>query len=246
MRRFFLDNKCPQAPAELTWSQHLELMPIRDPSASSKLEKRIVRQALSTQQIRQAVRKQASLERAERTDVQPKVKQTTAVTRLPCVRGALQTYAMVNRDRVSYPKGCVVIDCGFNVWRAIPRKEAAANETPSYTYAARVMSVIDGDTLWATVDLGWGTFTRQKLRLHQVDAPELRTTAGERARRFVARVLQASPHIVIRTHKYDKYARYLADVFYLPGVKRAKRIVSQGIFLNQQLLDKGLVRVWSA
>ena len=25
MRRFFLDNKCPQAPAELTWSQHVEL-----------------------------------------------------------------------------------------------------------------------------------------------------------------------------------------------------------------------------
>ncbi len=61
----------------------------------------------------------------------------------------------------------------------------------------------------------------------------------------MARVLQANSHIVIRTHKYDKYARYLADVFYLPGVKQAKRINAKGIFLNQQLLDKGLARVWS-
>jgi len=245
MRRFFLDNKCPQTAAELTWSQHVELMPIKNPSARSKLKQRIVRHMLSTQQIRQAVRKQAALERKKRTDTRLKKKQTAAVAKLPCVRGALQTYSIVDRDRVSYPKGCVVIDCGFNIWRPIPRKEVADHETPSYTYAARVLSVIDGDTLWAIADLGWGMFTRQKFRLHQIDTPELGTSAGERARRFVAHVLQPNSHIVIRTHKYDKYARYLADVFYLPGVKQAKRISTKGIFLNQQLLDKGLARVWS-
>ena len=49
---------------------------------------------------------------------------------------------------------------------------------------------------------------------------------------------------MIQTHKYDKYTRYLADVFYLPGSTNPKVIIKQGIHLNQQLLDKGLAAVW--
>ena len=37
MRRFYLEHQNRQAPAELTWSQHVELMPIRDPTERSKL-----------------------------------------------------------------------------------------------------------------------------------------------------------------------------------------------------------------
>ena len=50
--------------------------------------------------------------------------------------------------------------------------------------------------------------------------------------------------IVICTHHYDKYARYLADVFYLPDVNAPQAIYAQGIYLNQQLLDKGLAQPW--
>lgn len=56
------------------------------------------------------------------------------------------------------------------------------------------------------------------------------------------RVLKASHRIVMRTHSYDKYARYLADIFYLPGVTSDERICSNGLYLNQELLDKGLAR----
>jgi len=105
-----------------------------------------------------------------------------------------------------------------------------------------VESVIDGDTLWAVIDCGFKTFVREKLRLHHIDTPELGTPKGEKARRYVKRVLKASPHIVVRTHSYDKYARYLADVFYLPGVKAPKRICASGRYLNQELLDKDLAR----
>jgi len=104
--------------------------------------------------------------------------------------------------------------------------------------------VIDGDTVWVIVDCGDGILTRQKLRLHLIDSPERGTPEGDKATRFVKRVLKKSSDIVICTHHYDKYARYLADVFYLPDVNDSQAIYAQGIYLNQQLLDKGLAQPW--
>ena len=43
---------------------------------------------------------------------------------------------------------------------------------------------------------------------------------------------------VICTHHYDKYTRHLADVFYLPDSTYPQAIYAQGIYLNQQLIDK--------
>jgi len=40
--------------------------------------------------------------------------------------------------------------------------------------------------------------------------------------------------------KSDKYDRYLADVFFLVGARSPKRILKEGLFLNQVLLDKGM------
>jgi endonuclease YncB( thermonuclease family) len=143
-----------------------------------------------------------------------------------------------------YPKGRIVVDCGFNVWRSLASRDSPAQDKASYTYPARVESVIDGDTIWAVIDCGFETFVREKLRFRGIDTPELGTPEGDKARRYVARVLRACPCIVIQTHKVDKYARYLADIFYLPGEKRPDRIVSQGHFLNQELLDKRLANPW--
>ena len=137
-----------------------------------------------------------------------------------------------------------MIDCGFNLWQTVPRAQAPTAQTPSYTYPAQVESIIDGDTLWAVIDCTRGIHTRQKLRLHSIDTPELGTPAGDRAERFVRRTLKANRTIVIQTHKYDKYTRYLADLFYLPGRTNPEEIINEGIHLNQQLLDKGLAWIW--
>jgi len=141
-------------------------------------------------------------------------------------------------------KGIVVVDCGFNIWREIKRRDVKLYGQASYTYPAKVESVIDGDTLWVIVDCGEGILTRQKLRLHLIDAPERKTPEGEKVTRFVRRVLRKTPDIVVCTHHYDKYTRYLADVFYLPDSTNPKTIYAQGIYLNQQLIDKGLARQW--
>ena len=44
-----------------------------------------------------------------------------------------------------------------------------------YEYNARLIRVIDGDTIEAMVDLGFDVWTKQTIRLHGIDTPEVRT-----------------------------------------------------------------------
>ena len=88
--------------------------------------------------------------------------------------------------------------------------------------------------------IGFWSWTRQKLRLRGIDAPELATEAGRRCREFVAEVLRDTPSITVRTTRPDKYGRYLADVYTLPGETDGQTIVDNGVFLNGELLERGL------
>lgn len=148
--------------------------------------------------------------------------------------------------------GEIMIDQGFNVKKVIGRAKINRSQLVttrakmSFTYKAYVEEVIDGDTLWALVDLGLGNYISQKLRLRAIDCPELKTPAGKRAKKFVQKALQMSSiknpasrikkigPIIICSSKSDKYDRYLADIYY----------GKDEIFLNQQLLDEGFARVW--
>ncbi len=95
-----------------------------------------------------------------------------------------------------------------------------------YTYQAYVERVIDADTMKVQIDLGFGTWTRQTLRLRGIDAYEIDTKEGKRAKEFVERELKNVLFVTLKSTRDDKYGRYLADVFY--GKDR---------YLNQLLLD---------
>jgi endonuclease YncB( thermonuclease family) len=143
------------------------------------------------------------------------------------------------------PEGKVAVDCGFNVWRYIASEKAKALIAPAeYTYVATVEKVIDGDTVWVVIDCGFDTVVREKIRLRGIDAPEVTTVTGRKAKAFVQRRLKQGATIVIRTLKSDKYDRYLADVFYIIGEYRPKVIAESGRFLNQELLDERLASIW--
>ena len=103
-----------------------------------------------------------------------------------------------------------------------------------YHYKAYVERVIDGDTFWVRIDLGFRFWIRQKLRLRGLDAPELNTKEGEKTKQFVEGELKGVPWVIITTTKPDKYDRYLSDIF----MERKGRT----IHLNQLLLDQGLAR----
>ena len=91
-------------------------------------------------------------------------------------------------------------------------------------YVYKVVSVdkvVDGDTFYLTVDLGFHVYHRIKVRLQGVDAPEIfrpvneaEKKAGLAARDFVERWLKQG-RLIIKTYKdrTGKYGRYLADVY---------------------------------
>lgn len=114
-----------------------------------------------------------------------------------------------------------------------------------YEYAARLIKVVDGDTLDLEVDLGFDIHFNMRVRLQGLDTPELNSKdplerlAALEAKHFVERALEKAT-LRILTHKdsQDKYGRYLATVTAVP--------VDTGLVatttVNQALLDAGLAK----
>lgn len=98
-----------------------------------------------------------------------------------------------------------------------------------YEYKCKIERVVDGDTVWANVDLGFYAHVRVPLRLEGVNAPELDTPAGEAARAYLIELVARSDSATVRTRKTEKYGRWLA-VLWLPG---------EQLPVNQLMLDAG-------
>ena len=108
-----------------------------------------------------------------------------------------------------------------------------ATKAALFTYAAQLVRVVAGDTLVVALEVSPGVFIEQKLRLRGLDCPEMSTSEGRAARRFVEALLgDSAGDLVIHTTKPDKYDRYLADVFLVGASGRE-------IFLNNALLENG-------
>ena len=95
-----------------------------------------------------------------------------------------------------------------------------------------MLKVVDGDTLWVKVVLEPGRWVKQKLRLRDLDCPEIDTPEGRAAKRFTESLVNSAHSLTISTTKPDKYDRYLADVF-------IKTAAGEEIFLNNTLLQAG-------
>ncbi|MFH2005342.1 MAG: DUF1016 N-terminal domain-containing protein [bacterium] len=121
---------------------------------------------------------------------------------------------------------------------AAPRLERAPRDL--HNYVGVLDRVIDGDTIKVRIDLGFDVWRVETIRLRGVDTPEGGTALAQRAKKFVADKLSRAPFIGLRTYKTDKYARYIADVYYHTEKTSPDVTFEKGVFLNQELLDKGL------
>lgn len=115
------------------------------------------------------------------------------------------------------------------------RREAAATKANLFTYHARGVRVVDGDTLAVTIALPPYNEIDKKLRLRGVDCPEVDTADGRAAKRFTQALVDRATNVVIATTKPDKYDRYLADIF-LAVADRDE------VFLNDALLENAHAR----
>ena len=110
-------------------------------------------------------------------------------------------------------------------------------KTP-YTYKAELLSVIDGDTLELEIDVGFDIQTTIVARLEQINAPEIDTAAGRRARNYIARKLRGT-NLVVETKRRGKYGRYLAKVFYHRTRKDYREILQYGSLINDDMIQAG-------
>lgn len=80
-----------------------------------------------------------------------------------------------------------------------------------YSYRATVVRVVDGDTVEFDIDLGFHLSLRAKMRLANIDAPEMNTDEGKAAKDFLTTFLGDAPKGVLTSHSLDKYGRVLGD-----------------------------------
>jgi endonuclease YncB( thermonuclease family) len=129
-------------------------------------------------------------------------------------------------------------------------KVLARSTDALYTYKAIVENIVDGDTLAVRIDLGFNVWVSQRIRFRGINTAELIKGGvpagevpgrGEQAKTFVQEKLKDIEFIVIKTYKTDMYGRYVADVFYHPTIKKKEDVYSKGFYLNEDLLNAGLV-----
>ena len=89
-----------------------------------------------------------------------------------------------------------------------------------FEYDAKLVRVIDGDTIEVIIDLGFSIFHKVKLRLLDIDTPEIfhplneaEKIRGLEARDFVKYKLESAKKLTVRTRKTGKYGRWLAYVY---------------------------------
>jgi len=115
---------------------------------------------------------------------------------------------------------------------------------PTYVYKAIVKRVVDGDTLLLLIDLGFQVWKEQRIRLAGIDTPALDEAGGQEAFHFVRDQLAKVKFVMLKTGKIDIYGRYVGDVFYSLKTLSKDRIFKEGRYLNQEILDKGLARLY--
>jgi len=90
----------------------------------------------------------------------------------------------------------------------------AALPQPKYLYKARVVKIVDGDTLDLDVDLGLRVRTQIRARLFDVDAPEKWDPRGLALTQLLQAMLPPGSEVLVHTYKdpKDKFGRWLAKV----------------------------------
>ena len=254
-------NELPKESA-LTFSHYVTLLGIKDPVLRSRIEKRAIDNNMNIIDLKNEIYKlKISRQKAGKDNIE----------KLGVLRGEPYIYR-VHSVRDVYGKKDFVIDCGFKIsvpvdaWGHKTNLDLFKSNTSVvrieklygiyniisddergdkvYTYSARVIRVVDGDTLDVNIDVGFGIWLDERLRLKSIDAPEAMTNAGKYSKQFLKKYLSKCPYIIIRTSKEEMYGRWLADIFALKDCSDPYKIAAEGEYINQVLLDEGLARIY--
>lgn len=103
-----------------------------------------------------------------------------------------------------------------------------------FEYVARVLEVIDGDTVDVSIDLGFSVQHTIRVRLYGINTPETRTRNKEEKQKGLAakarlKELVEGKFVNIKTQKdeTEKFGRYLAEI-YVDGVNINQTLITEG------------------
>ena len=251
--------KLPKDPP-LSWTRYRALL-TAPASQRAVLLKKAIEEGIGAEEL------YALISAGRRKKQLPSDAAAGPASKLECRRGKLFIYKTLQGKHLKLKKGEIMVDCGFK-WRHKVKISAASslggghivrsvktendyelkycNDDSSslYTYIAEVERVVDADTFLLTIDAGFSGWLDARVRLRGIDAPEITTSLGRRAYRCVKKALGNRP-VVIKSYKEEKYGRYLVDLFYMrTKADDLQQIAREGIFLNQELLDRGLAKLY--
>jgi len=105
-----------------------------------------------------------------------------------------------------------------------------------YEYRAKLIKIIDGDTIDAKIDLGFDVWVKKRIRFLGINAPETRTRdlqekqEGLKVKSRLEALLDASEGVfTLKSHGVGKYGRVLGEIF----INETN--------INDLLLEEGLV-----
>ena len=229
--------KLPSEEKSLSWSHYRNLIAVKDAETRTQLEDLVIEKNLSTDKLQRAI---GGTKKVKQKNSAEKI-----IKKLRVTRGKLFTYTNTKDGE---------IDLGFNIllekkYATLQQVQSKSSQAltlnqpkSSYTYKAELKRVVDGDTIHVKLDLGFGIKHREILRLAKINAAEAETKEGKKATTALKKILKNSSFLIVRTNKTDIYGRYIADVFF--GKGSPEKIAENGEYLNQLLLDRGLVEAY--
>ncbi|MBL7196954.1 MAG: thermonuclease family protein [Candidatus Omnitrophica bacterium] len=246
----------------LEWSHYRALIGVEDRKKRGFFQKQAVKEGWTVEKLQDVIR----VYKLQLKSLTEELPEQEEAPKLSFTRGKLYTYKLIKPERITPESTEPLIDCGFDFWEerelkglknledgqivesiktdsGYRFKTSEAAKKQLYTYKAFVEKVTDADTIWVNIDLGFSSWHRSKLRFRGIDAPEISTKKGEKAKEFVEATLSKVGFIIIRSTSLDKYGRPLSDIFYLEEEDDPQKVLEEGVFLNQQLLDLGLAKI---
>ena len=115
-----------------------------------------------------------------------------------------------------------------------------------YEYNAHVERVVDGDTIDCTIDLGFSTWKKIRVRMEGINTPESRTRDKEEKKRGLAakerlkEILKYNDNkCVLKVSGLGKFGRALASVYVdtLSSTTPKSSITENNV--NKQLIEEG-------
>ena len=121
-----------------------------------------------------------------------------------------------------------------------------------YIYEAKVIRVIDGDTIDALIDIGFSVWVKKRIRFYGINTPESRTKdliekqKGLASKQRLIELLESNENkFKIKSHGVGKYGRCLGELF-IPGIENQlnesfynSEYEGYEVNINQQLVTEG-------